>query len=72
MTRRELDRLSGAVKRISTHQGDLNHASVSVQIGRAALLNGSAEAWAKWLIACGWPKEIAGKMAELEAERGRG
>lgn len=72
MTRRELDRLSGAVKRLTPENGGLTHASVSLQIGRAALLNGSVEAWKKWLLACGWPAEIAGKMAELEAERGRG
>jgi hypothetical protein len=71
MTRRELDRLAVAVKGLGKAD-EMTPARVSLEIGRAALLNGSAEAWKKWLLACGWPAEIAGKMAELEAERGRG
>ena len=71
MTRREIERLASAVNNISAalKNGDDEFARISLTIGRAVLPKGSAAAWKKWLLATGWPKLVAGEMAQIEAER---
>jgi len=70
MTRREIDRVAEAVRRLqaSEERAELTPARVSLEIGRAVLGAGaSREQWAKWLAATGWPKDVVVGMAAEEA-----
>lgn len=74
MTRREAERVAAAVEFLRK-EGErtklpISPGRISQIIGRAVLGAGaSKEVWTKWLLATGWPKEIAADMAHLEATR---
>jgi hypothetical protein len=72
MTRREVERLAGAVHDLEVEarrekKEGVTPALVSLVIGRVALPKASTEAWRKWLRATGWPEMLIKKMAEREA-----